>query len=87
MSWVEFFQNATRLVNKKINSKAMIVNFAPEYFIKLTKVVQDYNSTTTGKMYVYLEDISNVAYLLRKARMLETKNLIFNNYNNLVYNN
>lgn len=52
MSWVEFFQNATRLVNKKINSKATIVNFAPKYFEKLTNVVQEYNKTTSGKMYV-----------------------------------
>lgn len=54
MSWTEFFQNATRLVNKKINSKAMIVNFAPDYFVNLTKIVQEYNRTANGKMYVYL---------------------------------
>lgn len=53
MSWVDYFQNATRLVNKKINSKAQIINFAPEYFTKLTKLVQEYNRTTTGKMYVH----------------------------------
>lgn len=50
MSWVDYFQNATRLVNKKINSKAMIVNFAPEYFVQLTKLVHEYNSTTDGKI-------------------------------------
>ncbi|XP_043280867.1 endothelin-converting enzyme homolog isoform X1 [Venturia canescens] len=49
MSWVEYFTNATRLVNKKVNSKAMIVNFAPEYFEKLARVVQEYNKTDTGK--------------------------------------
>lgn len=65
MSWVEFFQNATRLVNKKINSKAMIVNFAPDYFINLTKVVQEYNKTANGKMYVYLRDASDMARLLQ----------------------
>lgn len=52
MSWVEYFQNATRLVNKKVNSKAMIVNFAPEYFEKLSKLVQEYNKTSEGKTYV-----------------------------------
>ncbi|KAH0946776.1 hypothetical protein HN011_012233 [Eciton burchellii] len=50
MSWVDYFQNATRIVNKKINSKAMIVNFAPEYFVKLTKLVQQYNKTNEGKI-------------------------------------
>ncbi|XP_014472426.1 PREDICTED: endothelin-converting enzyme 1 isoform X1 [Dinoponera quadriceps] len=50
MSWVDYFQNATRLVNKKINSKAQIINFAPEYFAKLTKLVQEYNKTTHGKI-------------------------------------
>lgn len=52
MSWVDYFLNATRLVNKKVNSKSLIVNFAPEYFTKLTKLVQEYNKTTSGKMYV-----------------------------------
>lgn len=68
MSWTEFFQNATRLVaNTKINSKTKIVNFAPDYFINLTKVVQEYNKTTTGKMYVYLRCASDMTYLLRNA--------------------
>lgn len=53
MSWVEYFQNATRLVNKKVNSKAMIVNFAPEYFEKLARVVQEYNKTDDGKTYEF----------------------------------
>lgn len=50
MLWVDYFQNATRILGKKINSKTMIVNFAPEYFVKLTKLVQQYNKTANGKM-------------------------------------
>ncbi|XP_043262343.1 endothelin-converting enzyme homolog isoform X3 [Colletes gigas] len=50
MSWVDYFQNATHLVNKKINSKTMIVNFAPEYFVKLSKLVLEYNETNSGKV-------------------------------------
>ncbi|XP_020280455.1 endothelin-converting enzyme 1 isoform X3 [Pseudomyrmex gracilis] len=50
ISWVDYFQNATRLVNKKINAKSQIVNFAPDYFEKLTKLVQEYNKTTEGKI-------------------------------------
>ncbi|XP_011301626.1 endothelin-converting enzyme 1 isoform X2 [Fopius arisanus] len=52
MSWLDYFQNATKLVNKKINSKTAIVNFAPEYFKKLTKLVQEYNKTTDGKIVI-----------------------------------
>ncbi|XP_003694821.1 endothelin-converting enzyme homolog isoform X1 [Apis florea] len=50
MSWVDYFKNATRTVNKKINDKMMIVNFAPEYFIKLSNLVLDYNKTNEGKV-------------------------------------
>ena len=52
MSWVDYFKNATMLVGKKINSKTYIVNYAPEYFTKLNKLVQEYNKTTEGKVYV-----------------------------------
>lgn len=75
MSWVDYFQNATRLVNKKINSKAMIVNFAPEYFVKLTKLLHEYNSTTDGKMYVYLHvRCIRDGELTLKSRVLEKIN-------------
>lgn len=50
MSWADYFQNATKLVNKKVNSKVMIVNFAPEYFKKLNKLVQEYNKTSDGQV-------------------------------------
>ncbi|XP_054008313.1 endothelin-converting enzyme homolog isoform X2 [Hylaeus anthracinus] len=50
MSWVDYFQNATRLVNKKISGDATIVNFAPEYFVKLSKLVLEYNKTDAGKV-------------------------------------
>ncbi|XP_033226220.1 endothelin-converting enzyme homolog isoform X2 [Belonocnema kinseyi] len=50
MSWVDYFKNATLLVGKKINSKTNIVNYAPEYFTKLNKLLQEYNKTTEGKV-------------------------------------
>lgn len=50
MSWVHYFQNVTSLVNKEINDKAIIVNFAPEYFVKLSKLVLEYNKTNKGKV-------------------------------------
>lgn len=52
MSWVDYFKNATLLVGKKVNSKTNIVNYAPEYFIKLNKLMQEYSNTTEGKVYV-----------------------------------
>lgn len=77
MSWIEFFQNATRAVGKKINSKAMIVNFAPEYFVNLTKIVQEYNKTTSGKMYVYPQGASDMAHLLRNENIKNQIDLPF----------
>ncbi|XP_034950226.1 endothelin-converting enzyme homolog [Chelonus insularis] len=52
MSWLDYFQNATQLVGRKVNNKTMIVNFAPEYFKKISKLVSDYNSTTEGKIII-----------------------------------
>ncbi|XP_011139623.1 endothelin-converting enzyme homolog isoform X2 [Harpegnathos saltator] len=70
MSWVDYFQNATRLVNKKINSKAQVINFAPEYFTKLTKLVQEYNRTSNGKIilnnYLVWQTVRSLAALLSK---------------------
>lgn len=45
MSWVEYFQNAMRLVGKKVNNKVMIVNFAPQYFVNLTTIIEEYKET------------------------------------------
>ncbi|XP_014208366.1 endothelin-converting enzyme homolog isoform X3 [Copidosoma floridanum] len=50
MSWLDYFQNATRLVNKRISGKLKIVNYAPEYFRKLTNLVQNYQKTDDGKL-------------------------------------
>ncbi|KAG7209982.1 hypothetical protein KM043_011568 [Ampulex compressa] len=50
ISWVDYFQNATRSVSKKINGKTMIVNFAPEYFTKLSNLVAEYHQTTEDKI-------------------------------------
>ncbi|XP_066598593.1 endothelin-converting enzyme homolog isoform X2 [Prorops nasuta] len=73
MSWVDYFQNATRLVNKRINGKAVIVNFAPEYFVKLSKVMAEYNSTTGGKIilnnYLVWQTVRSLtAYLSKPFR-------------------
>ncbi|XP_034180003.1 M13 family metallopeptidase neprilysin 3 isoform X2 [Osmia lignaria lignaria] len=73
MSWVDYFQNASRLVSKKINSKTMIVNFAPEYFEKLSKLVLEYNKTDEGKIilnnYLVWQTVRSLtAYLSKPFR-------------------
>ncbi|XP_078035137.1 M13 family metallopeptidase neprilysin 3 isoform X4 [Augochlora pura] len=49
LSWVTYFQNATRLVNKKIYGKTTIVNFVPEYFVNLSSLVEKYMKTDEKK--------------------------------------
>ncbi|KAF7390717.1 hypothetical protein HZH66_009197 [Vespula vulgaris] len=70
ISWVDFFQNATRIVNKKINSKMMIVNFAPDYFAKLTNLVQEYNKTNEKKIilnnYLVWQTVRSVTTFLSR---------------------
>ncbi|XP_015588301.1 endothelin-converting enzyme homolog isoform X2 [Cephus cinctus] len=71
ISWVEYFQNAT--VNKKITSKVKIVNYAPQYFKELTKLVIQYNKTTEGKIvlnnYLVWQTVRSLtAYLSKPFR-------------------
>ncbi|XP_006624144.1 endothelin-converting enzyme homolog isoform X1 [Apis dorsata] len=70
MSWVDYFKNATRIINKKINDKMMIVNFAPEYFIKLSDLVLDYNKTNEGKVvlnnYLVWQTVKSLTTCLSK---------------------
>ncbi|KAK0166542.1 hypothetical protein PV328_004952 [Microctonus aethiopoides] len=70
ISWVDYFQNATKFLNKKINNKIMVVNFAPEYFRKLTKLVQDYNKTSNGKIvlnnYLVWQTVRSLTAFLSK---------------------
>ncbi|KOX79211.1 Endothelin-converting enzyme 1 [Melipona quadrifasciata] len=50
ISWLDYFQNATGLVNITMTNETMIVNNAPEYFVKLSKLVLDYNKTNDKKV-------------------------------------
>ncbi|XP_048513840.1 endothelin-converting enzyme homolog isoform X3 [Athalia rosae] len=73
MSWVEYFQNAMRLVSKKVNSKIMIVNYAPEYFVNLTKLIKDYKKTEEGTVilnnYLIWQTVRSLtAYLSKPFR-------------------
>lgn len=70
MSWVDYFKNATLLVGKKVNSKTNIVNYAPEYFIKLNKLMQEYSNTTEGKVilnnYLIWQTVKSLTACLSK---------------------
>ncbi|KAK0175625.1 hypothetical protein PV327_009363 [Microctonus hyperodae] len=70
ISWVDYFQNATKFLNKKINNKIMVVNFAPEYFRKLTKLIQEYNKTSNGKIvlnnYLVWQTVRSLTAFLSK---------------------
>ncbi|KYN10108.1 Endothelin-converting enzyme 1 [Trachymyrmex cornetzi] len=66
MSWVEFFQNATRLVNKKINSKAMIVNYAPEYFIKFINFFLHFFLSRVLNNYLVWQTVRSLTAFLSK---------------------
>ncbi|XP_076756749.1 M13 family metallopeptidase neprilysin 3 isoform X2 [Xylocopa sonorina] len=71
MSWVDYFQNATGLVNKEIDNETMIVNFAPEYFAKLSNLVLEYKKTNKGKIvlnnYLVWQTVRSLTACLSKS--------------------
>lgn len=50
IDWRDHFEDALRLVKRKVTDKEIVVVYAPEYLEKLTKIVQEYTATTKGKM-------------------------------------
>lgn len=52
INWLDHFQDALRLIREKITEKERVVVYAPEYLRKLTTIIQKYNETDEGKMYV-----------------------------------
>lgn len=52
INWRDHFEDALRLVNRKVTDKERVVVYAPEYLEKLTAIIKEYNSTNNGKMYV-----------------------------------
>lgn len=50
IDWRDHFDDAFRLVKRKITEKEKVVVYAPEFLEKLTVVVKEYNSTDKGKM-------------------------------------
>lgn len=50
INWRDHFQNALKIVSRKITDKERVVVYAPKYLEKLTKLIKKYNSTDEGKM-------------------------------------
>lgn len=50
IDWRAHFEDALRIVKRKVTEKERVVVYAPEYLEKLTSIVKEYNSTTDGKM-------------------------------------
>lgn len=50
IDWRAHFEDALRIVNRKVTEKERVVVYAPEYLTKLTKIVQEYNATDDKKM-------------------------------------
>lgn len=50
INWREHFEDAFRLVNRKISDKEKVVVYAPTYLKNLTKLIKNYTRTDEGKM-------------------------------------
>lgn len=50
IDWRAHFEDALRLVKRKVTDKEVVVVYAPEYLEKLTKIVHEYTATVKGKM-------------------------------------
>ncbi|XP_072387563.1 endothelin-converting enzyme homolog isoform X2 [Diabrotica undecimpunctata] len=50
IDWRKFFEDAMRIVNKKVTNKEEVVVYAPEYLGNLTKLIKEYNKTVEGKI-------------------------------------
>lgn len=50
IDWRKFFEDAMRIVNRKVTNKEEVVVYAPEYLGNLTTLIKEYNKTTEGKM-------------------------------------
>lgn len=50
IKWREHFEDAFRLVNRKVSEKEKVVVYAPTYLKNLTRLVNNYTRTDEGKM-------------------------------------
>ena len=50
INWRDHFEDAFRLVNRKISEKEKVVVYAPTYLKNLTLLINNYTRTEDGKM-------------------------------------
>ncbi|KAJ8939317.1 hypothetical protein NQ314_011175 [Rhamnusium bicolor] len=50
IDWRKFFEDAMRIVSKKVTNKEQIVVYASDYLGNLTELIKEYNSTKEGKI-------------------------------------
>ncbi|XP_050316058.1 endothelin-converting enzyme homolog [Anthonomus grandis grandis] len=50
IDWRQFFENAMKVVQKKVGARQQIIIYAPEYMSNLTKLLEEYQNTTEGKI-------------------------------------
>ncbi|XP_014239311.1 endothelin-converting enzyme homolog isoform X5 [Cimex lectularius] len=49
IAWLKYFNNALNQVNNEITEKEMIVVYAPQYMVNLTRILSEYMNSTEGK--------------------------------------
>lgn len=50
IDWRAHFEDALRMVKRKVTEKERVVVYAPKYLEQLTDIVKEYNKTDDGKM-------------------------------------
>lgn len=50
INWRNHFEDAFRIVKKKISDKEMVVVYAPEYLKNLSVIISNYTANDTGKV-------------------------------------
>ncbi|XP_070502213.1 endothelin-converting enzyme homolog isoform X4 [Chironomus tepperi] len=79
INWQNHFEDAFRLVNRKISEKEKVVVYAPKFLKDLTPLIENYTKTDEGKTtlhnYLVWQTVRNFAACLSKAFRDAYKNL------------
>ncbi|XP_037045655.1 neprilysin-3 isoform X2 [Bradysia coprophila] len=71
IDWRDHFEDALRLVKRKVTEKERVVVYATEYLTKLTKIITEYNATADGKIvlnnYLVWQTVRSFTACLSKA--------------------
>ncbi|XP_059487654.1 endothelin-converting enzyme homolog isoform X2 [Neocloeon triangulifer] len=70
MNWLDYFNEAFRMVDKKLTPNDTVIVYAPEYLHNLTKIISTYKQNETGKIvinnYLVWQMIHSMAFYLSK---------------------